>query len=480
MKTFFNKLKTFLSDIFSSIKKLFIKNEPTVDERPVDKTPVDKTAVDDKPIDKTQNNNIIEEVLNVEKPEPSTNNPIDPDNIKHGEIGGYVMYNKENTEINTEFINNLKELGISLLYINTPRGENTTLSFSEWLDIFDKFKDSGIKLMLYIYEAVSVKPKWTNSEIVKISTHPSFYGWIGEDEVSYSSYNGGNAWITRFHNEKWSDGSRKWPNIAACYYPKLSNLNSDMIGETYYDYLKLWSSSIDIAHADMYPFVSDRTNNAHLNIESNGSPIYSIPEGGENWFSYLKEHLKFTKEYTDITHRLYMHSCKHVAKDNKGNLYIARPKPTELMTKIQAYANLLAGSNGLMLFVLNDILSGNAGFGEAPFNSTLNINKDTYAVIKNVITAKDFVNYKNIITNLCVSDLKNNDELIISYANNNEYLYKSILNTSLEKTIQYEVPANNIVLDLNSLTEIKLKENKLYDIHPGELLFIKEENIVNV
>lgn len=470
MKTFFNKLKTFFIDLFSSIKKLFVKTETPVNNTPVNNTPVNNT-----PVDNTQNNNTIEEVPNVEKPTPSINSPININNVKNGEIGGYIMYNKETTEITEEFINNLKDLGINLLYINTPRGKNTTLSFTEWLDIFDKFKDSGIKLMLYIYEAVSMKPKWTNSEIKKISTHPSFYGWIGEDEVSYSSHNGGNAWITRFHNETWSDGSRKWPNIAACYYPKLDNLNSDMIGETYSDYLNLWADSIDVAHADMYPFVSDRTNNAHLNIENDGSPIYSIPEGGENWFSYLKEHMKFTKEFPDITHRLYMHSCKHIAKDGNGVLYIARPKPTELTIKIQAYANLLAGSNGLMLFVLNDILSGNAGFSESPFNSTLNINKDTYTVIKNVITAKDFANYKNIITNLYVSDLENKDDVIISYANNNEYLYKSILNTSLEKTIQYEVPMDNIVLDLNSLTEIKLKENKIYNIHPGELLFFKKE-----
>jgi hypothetical protein len=467
MKNFFKKIKNFFINILLYIKSLFCKAS----------VPNDKVSSNDK-----------QEQINIDSKEEeitepiiteydSINNPIDPNNIKKGEIGGYVMYNKETAKITTEFINNLKELGINILYINTPRGKNTTLSFNEWLDLFDKFKDSGIKIMLYIYEAVSVKPKWSTSEIKKISTHPSFYGWIGEDEVSYSSHNGGNAWITRFHNETWSDGSRKWPNIAACYYPKLDNLNSDMIGETYSDYLKLWADSIDVAHADMYPFVSDRTNDSHKNIADDGSPIYSIPEGGYNWFEYLKEHFMFAKEFPNITHRLYMHSCKHVAKDTNGELYIARPKPTELITKIQAYANLMAGSNGLMLFVLNDILSGDAGFSESPFSNTLNINEDTYNTIKNVFTSKEFINYKNIIVNLDKFEFTYGDlgEVIVSFAKNNEYNYITLLNTSLTKDATFEIPSGNLLINLNTLTEQEIKEHEIYTINPGEILFLKSK-----
>lgn len=467
MKNFFKKIKNFFINIVLYIKSLFCKAS----------VPNDEVSSNDKQeqinID-SKEEEIIEPIVTEHD---SINNPIDPDNIKNGEIGGYMMYNKETAEITTEFINNLKELGINILYINTPRGKNTTLSFNEWLDLFDKFKDSGIKIMLYIYEAVSMKPKWSNSEIKEISTHPSFYGWIGEDEVSYSSHNGGNAWITRFHNETWPDGSRKWPNIAACYYPKLNSLNSNIIGETYSDYLKLWSDSIDIAHADMYPFVSDRTNSDYKNIENDVPPMYSSSEGGYNWFDYLKEHLKFTTEFPNLIHRLYIHSCKHVAKSTNGELYIARPKPSDVTIKIQAYANLMAGSNGLMLFVLNNILSGDAGFSNAPFNSTLNVNVDTYNTIKNVFTSKEFINYKNIIVNLNIIDFTygNLDDILVSYAKNNEYTYITLLNTSLVKNVKFEIPSGNLLVNLNTLTEREIKESEIYTINPGEILFLKSK-----
>ena len=136
----------------------------------------------------------------------------------------------------------------------------------------------------------------------------------------------------------------------------------------------------------MYPFISDRTNDTHYNIDDDGKAIHSNAEGEEKWFEYLKEHCDFNNRYPNITHRLYLNTCKHVAKSN-DKLYIARPKTNRLNCKKYKHM-LLSGSNGLMMFVLNDITSNNSGFSEAPFNGTLEINTSPYAIIKKCIHFK--------------------------------------------------------------------------------------------
>jgi hypothetical protein len=520
MKKIFN----FIKNIFNFIKKLFgcgeKKDNITTDKVLEDNKSTGNKTSNVKPSNNStnstrptiQNEIIYEEILYVDKDSDtssdesdsdfikdvetpveyfdSINCPINPDNIKYGEIGGYLMYDKTKAIIDETFVQNVKNMGLNILYINTPRKKDNPTTFDEWLEIFDKFKGSGVRIMLYLYEAVSMSPMWSNSQIKTISSHESFYGWIGEDEVSYKSYNSGNSWIKRYHDMKWSNGSRKWNNIAVCFFPKLSNLNSDMIGENYSDYLKLWSDAIDIAHADMYPFKSDNSTLDVYDIDGDGKAIYSKLESGKYWFDYLKEHCKFTNEYPQITHRLYMNSCKHVAKDGNDKLYIARPKPTETPTKIQAYANLMSGSNGLMLFVLNDILSNKSGFSESPFNDKFEKNNDTYNLMMNIFNSDEFVNYKNIIVNLnvsdvvCGSDFKNNnyfidktenENLLISTSNNTTYNYCTVLNTSLDETISIEVNANQMIVDLDNLKDKKLNNPEKINLEPGDLILIKSE-----
>jgi hypothetical protein len=469
-----DKIKKIIVSIIGFFRNLFKKNEKVTE-------PVIEPTVN---VEKNETINQETEPVIIEV--ESINNPIDQDKLKHGEIGGYLMYDKTKTEFTSEVVQHIKDLGVNILYINTPRYKANPITFEEWLSIFDLFKDSGIKLLIYIYEAVSMTPKWTNEQIKTISNHEAFYGWIGEDEVSYKSYTYGNTWIKKFYSYKWSDGTRKWPNIAVCYYPKIETLSTDLVGENYSDYLNLWANDIDIAHADMYPFISDRTNDTHYNIDDDGKAIHSNAEGEEKWFEYLKEHCDFNKRYPNITHRLYLNTCKHVAKSN-DKLYIARPKPTDLTVKIQAYANLLSGSNGLMMFVLNDITSNNSGFSEAPFNGTLEINTSPYAIIKNVFTSNEFINYKNIIVNLKVDDVlfgenikttnfisNNENELLTSIAHNNEYAYCTVLNTSLEKDIEITFNNNDIfIVDLKKLTERKIDSNEKYILKPGNIIFLK-------
>ena len=127
MKKILKKIKSFFINLFNKIKNLFknISIEEAIDE-PDNPTP--------EPVD---------EWLDDE------NFPIDTNNIKLGEIGGYVIYNKtKGAVVDDEFINNLQELGINILYFNTPRNKSiieTYLSYEEWLEIFNKFTDTGIK-----------------------------------------------------------------------------------------------------------------------------------------------------------------------------------------------------------------------------------------------------------------------------------------------------------------------------------------------
>ena len=346
--------------------------------------------------------------------------------------------------------------------------------------IFEKFRDSGIKLMIYIYETLAKKDsdgniiynKWTDKQIKSISNHPAFYGWIAEDEVSYAKFKTSLAWINTFHNQK-LNGERKWPNMSITFLPKLKSLKADAIGETYDDYLELWSKSADIVFADQYPIISSKVDGAQYNVDADGTDAYSSTSGKENWYNYLAAHLNFTNNHPELVHRLYMHTCKEVSKDDKGKSYIQYPKPTELATRIQAYANLMAGSNGLMLFVLGDI---GEKFTEAAFNKELLPNDDTFNVLSNVFNNKIFKNFKELIVNLKIDRFMEYDEnLLTAIAHNDKYFYHIFLNISLDSIDIVNVPEGCKVLDLENSTVYTYPYNISIHIEPGNIACIKIE-----
>ena len=490
MKKFFKKIKLFFVNLFSKIKNLF-KNISI--EKPTDES--DNTI---------SNNPTLEPVVEWFD---DKNLPIDPKNIKLGEIGGYIIYDKtKGAVVDDEFINNLQELGINILYFNTPRNKSiieTYLSYEEWLEIFNKFTDTGIKLMLYIYEALEKKDsegniiykKWTDTQIKKISNHPAFYGWIAEDEVGYTQFKQSKAWITTFHSQTWKDGSKKWPNMSICFFPKTPRLiDAGAIGGDYERYLEIYSNSADVFFADMYPIISSKTNEDYYNITEDGISVYSNTDGGKYWYDYLKSHLAFTNNHPESTHRLYLHTCKHVAKEtNTGRLYVARYKPTEVALKVQSYANLMTGSNGLMLFVLSDIPGNeeNAGFMDAAFNAEFKPNEYTYNLMKNFYTSKKFQNYKNMMVNLYpdnievydennatsyefISQVSQDAEILIGSAHNNEANYYTILNTSLTESISITINDGLLYMDLANNKVKKTKVEEPYTIEPSDIIVVKK------
>ena len=150
--------------------------------------------------------------------------------------------------------------------------------------------------MLYIYESLEKKDsegnviykKWTDTQIKKISNHPAFYGWIAEDEVGYTQFKQSKAWITTFHSQTWKDGSKKWPNMSICFFPKTPRLiNEGAIGGDYERYLETYSNSADVFFADMYPIISTKVNKNYYNITEDGISVYSKTEGGKNWYDYF-------------------------------------------------------------------------------------------------------------------------------------------------------------------------------------------------
>ena len=487
MKKIFKKIKSFLANLFNKIKNLF-KNISV--EEPIDEPNTGNNT------DNTDSNNItpkpVDEWLDDE------NFPIDTNNIILGEIGGYVIYNKtKGAVVDNEFINNLQELGINILYFNTPRNKSiieTYLSYEEWLEIFNKFTDTGIKLMLYIYESLEKKDsegnviykKWTDTQIKKISNHPAFYGWIAEDEVGYTQFTQTKAWITKFHSQTWKDGSKKWPNMSICFFPKTPRLiNEGAIGGDYERYLETYSNSADVFFADMYPIVSTKKNKDYYNITENGVSVYSNTDGGKYWYDYLKSHLAFTVNHPESTHRLYLHTCKHVAKEvNTDRLYVAKYRPTEVELKVQSYANLMAGSNGLMLFVLSDIPGNeeNAGFMDAAFNAEFKPNEYTYNLIKNFYTNKKFQNYKNMMVNLypndIISQVSQGAEILIGSAYNNDAHYYTILNISLTDSISITINDGLLYMDLVNNKVKKTKKEEPYTIEPGDIIVVKENIII--
>lgn len=493
MKKIFKKIKLFFINLFNKIKNLFknISIETTIEE------PNNPIAESETPIN---------EWLNDE------NLPIDPENIKLGEIGGYIIYDKtKGVVVDDEFINNLQELGINILYFNTPRDKSnieTYLSYEEWLEIFNKFTDTGIKLMLYIYETLEKKDsegniiykKWTDTQIKKISNHQAFYGWIAEDEVGYTQFTQTKAWITKFHSQTWKDGTRKWPIMSICFFPKTPRLiNEGAIGGDYDRYLETYSNSADVFFADMYPIQSTKVNKNYYNITEDGISVYSKTEGGKNWYDYLKSHLIFTNNHPESTHRLYLHACKHIAKEtNTDRLYVAKYRPTESSLKVQSYANLMAGSNGLMLFVLCDIPTGeNIGFYDAAFNTELKPNEYTYNLMKSVYTSKKFQNYKNIMVNLYpddivsynteeddiipydfISQVSRGAEILIGSAHNNDANYYTILNTSLTESISITINDGLLYMDLTNNKVKKTKNDEQYTIEPCEIIVVKKNIII--
>ena len=437
------------------------------------------------------------------------NEPYDKENIKNGEIGAYIIFDKSKGAVITDdFIKNLKEFGVNIVYFNTPRNKSvpeTYLSYDEWLNIFEQFKSSGIKLMLYIYEAMDKKDakgnviykSWTEKQIKSISNHESFYGWIAEDEVGYTQFKLSKAWITKFHSQKFKDGTRKWPNMSICFFPKSPRLiNQGAIGGDYDRYLETYANSADIFFADMYPTSSVCTSKEVYDISGNGKTVYSDTEGGKNWCSYLQSQMMFANNHPESVHRLYMHVCKHVTKDDNGKLFVARYKPTEITVKIQSYANLMAGSNGLMLFVVVDVPGSEeyAGFTEAAFSADLKPNKYTYNLLKDFYNSAKFKNFKKIMVNLhpdkityynrenvfnegktneFIEDFENGSEVFVSYAHNKNTKYCIILNASLENKTSVKIKKGNYLLDLEKETKRETEIEKLI-IVPGEIIVIKK------
>ena len=489
MKKFFKKVKLFFTNVITTIKSLFVcdKNETPVN-------PGSGTTV-----------------VDVIKEEEDVNEPFDKDNIKNGEIGAYIIFDKSKGAVVTDgFIDNLKKLGIDILYFNTPRNKSipeTFLSYGDWFATFEKFKDSGIKLMLYIYETMDkrdadgnlIHKAWTSAEIKSISTHPSFYGWIAEDEVGYTQFNQSLAWITRYHKRIWSDSTRMYPNMSITFFPKTPRLiNQGAIGGDYDRYLETYANSADIFFADMYPTVSFKGDSQYYNISEDGKTVYSSTEGGVNWHSYLQSHINFTNNHPESVHRLYMHVCKHVAKEaNTDKLYVARYKPTEETLKVQSYANLMAGSNGLMLFVLVDIPENveYKGFTEAAFSVDLNPNEYTYNLMSEFYNSEKFKNFKKIMTNLHVDDIlyynSNNvfsnednefingmDEssmVYVGYAHNQTTNYCTILNLSLTDATSVTIKNGNYIMDVENGTRKEANDKETHVLNPGEILMIKRE-----
>lgn len=444
-----------------------------------------------------------------------SNNPVNPNDIKLGEIGGYVMYDKsKGAVINGQFVQQLRDLDIKILYINTPRKTaEDIVTYQEWYEIFELFRDSGIKLMLYIYEAESLNPLWTEEQIKSISNHPSFYSWIAMDEVRYDKYNTTEAWIKVHHGQTWPDGSRKWPNINICFLPKTSRQPSSSIGETYTDYLERWSDAIDIAFSDMYPIVDPDFESVKTpeKLQSNGIHAWRDTEKPPYWFEFLEKHCEFTQNHPELVHRQYFQTCKHIRLHNDvPSLF--RGKPTLLTLKLQAYANLMSGSNGLMFFLLSDIPAydnnGNlyVGFVDSPFDETFKPNTATkngalgaYQIAKSLLRDNQFRNYKSLIVNLLVTDLAWNgkqninskfnnfiqeiptlatdDFVLLSLATNNEFDYCTILNVTLENhPMTITIKAGNKILDLEDLSSTTLTIDTTYTIQPGEIICVKRES----
>ena len=390
---------------------------------------------------------------------PDENLPANPDNIRKGEIGGYFLYDKTKATIDKTFVENVRAMGIDFLYFNTQR-KTAPLSYEEWYNIFELFKDSSVKIRLYCYEAVSLSPKWTTEQIKSINNHPAFHGWIAEDEVTYAKYDSSLAWIKKFHNQMLADGDRKFPNLSITYLPKLSSLKADAIGENYSEYLDKWSDAADEVYADMYPIIADQSEGKHYIIEEDGVPVYSKSAGGEKWFDYLAEHLEFTKRHPELTHRLYIQTCKHISKDNKGKQYISYPKPTLETIKIQAYASLMSGSDGLMLFLLKDC---NNTFFEAAFDENFKPT-DTYYLLQSFLTSKKFLNFKELIGKLDIKEIdKFSDGLWLGICEDKDYWYHVLFNSNLHENLSLAW----------SIDKILNLENNTANLESGEILVVK-------
>lgn len=488
---FFKKVKVFFTKLGAKLKLLF------------------KSISNLKPVNSDDGDDDVKPI-SAETSYPDDNKPFDENNIKNGEVGGYIIYNKtKGAVIDEDFINNLKSLGIDIVYFNTPRDKKnieTFLSYDEFFEIFEKFKGSGIKLMIYIYETLEktdsegnvIHKAWNAQQIKSISNHPAFYAWVAEDECGYSQFNQSKAWITRYHKRIWSDGSRMYPNMSICFFPFSPRLlGQGAIGDDYDAYLELYSKSADVFLADMYPTTAYKGDKQYYNVSEEGVTVYAKTDGGENWYNYLKSQLRFTLNHPESTHRLYMHTCKHVAKEaNTNKLYVERYAPTEETIRVQSYANLMAGSNGLMLFVLCDIPKDEEylGFTSSAFSVDLKPNDKTYNLMKSFYTSDKFKNFKSIITNLqlesidClhggevtdenvkdfVNFISDDGEVLVSRGHNNEFDYCTVLNTSLTLPVNIMVNDNTYIMNIANNTITKQDVNGLYEIKPTEILMIKK------
>ena len=156
----------------------------------------------------------------------------------------------------------------------------------------------------------------------------------------------------------------------------------------------------------------------------------------------------------------------------------------------------MAGSNGLMLFVLCDIPKDEEylGFTSSAFSVDLKPNDKTYNLMKSFYTSDKFKNFKSIITNLqlesidClhggevtdenvkdfVNFISDDGEVLVSRGHNNEFDYCTVLNTSLTLPVNIMVNDNTYIMNIANNTITKQDVNGLYEIKPTEILMIKK------
>ena len=128
----------------------------------------------------------------------------------------------------------------------------------------------------------------------------------------------------------------------------------------------------------------------------------------------------------------------------------------------------MAGSDGLMLFLLNDC---NNSFVNAAFDENLKTT-DTYYLLQSVLTSKKFLNFKKLVTNLNIVCLSSSIVNYIVEAENKDYRYCIVLNTTLGHAANMKL-SNEFLLNLENNTFKQIKESIDFTLESGDILVVK-------
>jgi len=420
----------------------------------------------------------------------------------------------------------LKECGVTMLLSRIPH-----LTYSGMMTILDTCLENGVKFVAWGYElsrihnieksafkrnGLSEKEAAVEAgkKVEELIAHEAFHAIYLYDEPTFSLDDPMSSYfeIARDH-KKFNYLARKYGKkmyvnlfpicatdkqlgigttpFARGTFQSLSGdkdefSDSGKVLETYSDYINTFLPYTDILSSDFYP----------VRMHDNENYLVVHPK---LWYKHLATMLEKHKEHPEKEFRLYLQTARF------GEEY---PVLTENSLRLQSYANMMIGVQGLQYWSMMDVSEQKTGSVEinqthfdTPFSLDGTPNETTFNIVSDLNNSEKFQTYTKILPNISIDSLYYFDKSDL-YAYDTEFdeLYEEINEPRLA---QYVKSLNNpclvsfaenkcMILNLSMINKMTVKlqpdlyviEGKTstptnnhggkYTIQPGDLIIVSK------